>query len=108
MHISELRAMTLIEYQDDMSIIDSMIIMLLDEFIELLNGRDDDLRIRVFELFLQLRCTRITIRRSLLELIIFPHRLVVEVFSIHDKKYLIDGWKFFCKLCRLETRQCLS
>lgn len=107
-HITELRTMTLIEYEDNMSIIDSMFIMFLDEFIELLDGRDDDLRIRVFELFLQLRSTRITIRSSLLELIIFTHRLVVEVFSIHDKKHFIDEWEFFRELCRLKTRQSLS
>ena len=51
-HITELRAVTLIEYEDDMTIIDSMFVMLFDEFIELLDGGYDDLRIRVFELFL--------------------------------------------------------
>lgn len=91
-----------------MSIIDSMFIMLLDEFIEFLDRRDDYLRIRIFELFLQLRCTCITICGSLLELIIFPHCLIVEIFSIHDKKHFIDEWELLRELCGLEARQSLS
>lgn len=91
-----------------MPIIDAMFIMLLDEFIELLDGRDDDLRIWVLELFLQLRSTRITICGSLLELIVLTHRLIVEVFSIHDKKHFIDEWELFRELCGLEARQSLS
>jgi hypothetical protein len=45
--------MALIEDDDDMSVKNLMPVIFTHESIELLNGRDDDMSIRVFELLLQ-------------------------------------------------------
>lgn len=81
--------MTLIEDDDDMAIKYFMPDIFTHESIELLNSRDNDTSIRIFELFPELCSARIAIGRSFLELIIFEHGLIIEILSIHDKEYLL-------------------
>ncbi len=62
----------------------------LDKFIQFLDGSNDDRSVWIFELFLEDTSTCITIGSSLLKLIVFFHRLVVEIFPIDDEEYLLD------------------
>ena len=56
---------------------------------ELLDGRDDDLRIGVEEMFLQDLRRGARIRRALLEAVVFLHRLIVEVAAVDDEEHLL-------------------
>jgi len=69
-HITELRAMALIENQYDMLAVDRVRLVLLDEHGELLNRRDDDARRIIRELTREHARRRIAVRRALFGLCI--------------------------------------
>jgi len=54
-HVAKLRAVALIEDDDDVAAKDGVALVGGDESRKLLDGRDDDARVRVFELLLQHR-----------------------------------------------------
>ncbi len=76
--------MTLIENKDHMLVIDLVFIVLLNEDIQFLDGRDDDLvvlitpmLVLVFQLPLQDRRRGIAVGRAFFKTVVFFHGLVV-------------------------------
>ena len=105
MHVAELRTVALIENDDDFLLEDRMFRMMADKDRKFLNGRDDDLRRRVFQLTFQNRRTRIAVGCPSLKLVILAHRLVVEVLAVDHKQHLVDVRQFARQLCRFERRK---
>ena len=89
-HIAELTAVALVKDDDDVLLIHRMTLILIDKGRELLDGRDDDPRVVVLELLFQDRGRGIAVRGALFKAVIFFHRLVVEIFSVHDEQHLFD------------------
>ena len=108
MHVTKLRTVTFVK-DDNYVIIKRLVpLIALNERVKLLNGRDNDLRIRITQLLRQNPRTSITIRRTFLKLVILFHRLVVEVFTVNHKKHLVNIVQFTCQLSRLKTSQCFA
>lgn len=78
------------------------------EAIELLNGGDDDLGVGVFELLLEDSGASVAVCGALLELVVLPHGLVVEIFAVDDEQDLIDVWQLADELGGLEAGQGLA
>ena len=96
MHIAKLRTVALIK-NDNHVIIKSLVALIaLDECVEFLDGRNDNLSIWITQLLRQNPSTGITIRRTFLELVVFFHGLVVEVFAVNHEKHLINIVEFTC------------
>lgn len=104
-HIAELTAVALVKDDDDVLLIHRMTLVLIDKGRELLDRGDDNPRVVVLELFFQDRSRGIAVRGTLFKAVIFLHRLVVEVFSIHDKQHLVDRRQGGRKARGLEARQ---
>ena len=79
-----------------------------NEVRQFLNRRDDDLRVRVFKLLLQDGSRRVRVRGSLLEPVVFPHGLVVEVLAVNNEQHLVDPRHLGRELGRLERCQRLA
>ena len=90
-HIAELAAVAFVKDDDDMLLIHRMTLVLIDEGRELLDCRDDDPRVVVLELLFQDRGRGIAVGGALFKAVIFLHRLVVEVFSVHNEQHLVDA-----------------
>gem|GEM_PF-5920824 len=73
-----------------MTVENHMIFIFLDKLIQFLDSGNDDFCFRIFELFLEFCGTGIAICGSFFELIIFFHRLIIQIFSIYDKYYFIN------------------
>ena len=104
-HIAELTAVTLVKDDDDVLLIHRMTLIFIDEGRELLDRGDDDPRVLVLELLFQNRGRGIAVRCALFKAVIFFHRLVVEVFSVHDEQHLVDVGQLRGKARSLEARQ---
>ena len=75
------------------------------EAAELLDGGDDDARVRVLELPLQ-HCRRaVGVGRAFFEALVFAHGLVVQILTVHHKKHLVDTVQQSRQLRRFETGQ---
>ena len=105
MHVTKLRAVALVKDNNHVIIKNLMPLIALNERVKLLNGRDNNLRIRITQLFRQNPRTSITVCRTFLKLVILFHRLIVEVFTINHKKHLVNIIQFTCQLSRLKTSQ---
>ena len=53
-------------------------------------GRYDDLGLGVTQLLFQNFCGSIAVCRALLETIIFPHCLIIQVLAVDDEKHLVN------------------
>src|SRR3546814_1135842 len=73
-HVAELAAVAFVEDHHDMRVIDRVLLVTGDEAGKLLDRRDDDARVGVFQLPLQHGGRGVGIGRALLEPFIFPHR----------------------------------
>ena len=90
MHVTKLAAVAFVKDNDYMFLIDLMARILLDEGRELLDGRDNDMGIRIFQLALQDHSAGIAVGSTLLEAVIFLHGLVIQIFAVYYKENLID------------------
>ena len=90
MHITELTAVAFIEDDNNLLLVNLMVFVLLDEGRQLLNSRNDDMSIRVFQLLLQNSGTAVRVGSSLLETVILLHGLVVQILTVNNKEHLID------------------
>ena len=107
-HVTELAAMAFVENDHHMPGVDLMLGVLRDEPGQLLDGGDDDAGVRVLQLPLQHPRRRVRVGSTLLEPLVLTHRLVVEVFAIHDEQHLVDLRQLAGQLRRLEAGQCLA
>ena len=89
-HIAELRAVALVEDDDEMARIDLVILLFLDEDRKFLDRGDDDAGIRIFELPLQDGGAGIAVGSAFFEAVILFHGLVVEVLAVDHEKHLVD------------------
>ena len=90
MCFTKLTAMTLIEDKYHLLAVDGQVTFTLHQVVELLNSGDDDLVITSIQIALEAgRAVGAihTIRRKALVLL---HGLVVEVFTVDHKEYLVD------------------
>ena len=90
MHITELTAVAFIEDDNNLLLVNLMVFVLLDEGRQLLNSRNDDMSIRVFQLLLQNSGTAVRVGSSFLETVILLHSLVVQILTVNNKEHLID------------------
>ncbi len=97
MHLSKVAPVALIEDYHHPLLEHGMILVLLNEDREFLDGGDDDAvvvissaLVLVLQLPLEHGRGSVPVSRTLLESVIFLHRLVVKVFAVHDKENLVD------------------
>ena len=108
MHITELAAVALVKDDHNMLLVDLMPRIFLDEGRQLLDGGNDDMCFRVFQLAFQNRGAGVGICRSLLEAVILFHSLVVQVLAVYHKQHLVDVGQLRCQPCCLEGGQRLA
>lgn len=106
-HIAELTAVALVEDDNDVFFEDGIPLVFFNEDIEFLNGGDNNSRVRVFDLSFKNGGGSITVRRTLLEAIVFLHGLIGKVFSVDHKQNLVDMFLLFTKsvFFRLKCKQ---
>jgi hypothetical protein len=83
-HVAELGAMALVEDEDAVLPVAFVRPVPADEDVELLYRGDDDAGLGVLELLLQDLRGGVAVGRPLLESVVLPHGLVVQVLAIHD------------------------
>ena len=84
-HITELAAVALVKDDHNMLLVDFMPRIFLDEGRQLLDGGNDDMCFRVFQLAFQNRGAGVGVCRSLLETVILLHGLVVQVLAVYHE-----------------------
>src|SRR5690554_3386970 len=96
MHFTKLGTVALIKNQHHVFLINIMLFIFTDEYIQLLNSGYNDfvfMRISFFVPVLQLSlknsCGRITVSCSLFKTVIFLHRLIVQIFTVNNKQHLV-------------------
>src|SRR5690554_7939584 len=96
MHFTKLGTVALIKNQHHMFLINIMLFIFTDEYIQLLNSGYNDfvfMRISFFIPVLQLSlknsCGRITISCPFFKTIIFFHGLIIQVFTVNNEQYLV-------------------
>ena len=107
-HITELAAVALVKDDHNTLLVDLMPRIFLDKGRQLLDGGNDDMRFRVFQLAFQNRGAGVGVCRSLLEAVIFLHGLVVQVLAVYHKQHLVDVGQLRCQPRCLEGSQRLS
>ena len=107
-HITELAAVALVKDDHNMLLVDLMPRIFLDESRQLLDGSNDDMSFRVFQLAFQNRGAGVGVCRSLLEAVIFLHGLVVQVLAVYHEQHLVDIGQLRCQPCRFERSQRLA
>lgn len=107
-HITELAAVALVKDDHNMLLVDLMPRILLDEGRQLLDGGNDDMCFRVFQLAFQNRGAGVGVCRSFLEAVILLHRLIVQVLAVYHKQHLVDVGQLRCQPCRFEGGQRLA
>ena len=107
-HIAELTAVAFVEDNDDVLFKNGVPLIFFNEFIQFLNGRDDDPRVGVFHLPLQNGGAGVTVRRALFKAVVFLHRLIIQVLAVYDERHLVDIRKLRRELCGLERRERLA
>ena len=93
MHISELASVALIEYDNDLFLINLMIFEFFDKCRELLDSRDDDSGVGVFKLLFQHSGGAVGVCSAFLKSVILFHCLIVEIFSVNNEQHLVYEWK---------------
>ena len=71
--------------------------ILLDEGRQLLDGSNDDMCFRVFQLAFQNRGAGVGVCCALLEAVILFHSLVVQVLAVYHKQHLVDVGQLRCR-----------
>jgi hypothetical protein len=104
-HVAELAAVAFVEDHHHMRVIHRVLLVLGHEAGKLLDGGDDDARVRVFQLPLQHRRGRVRVGRAFLEALVFAHGLVVQILAIHHEQHLVDVRQASRQLRRLEAGQ---
>ena len=104
-HLSKLGAVAFVKDNDDVLLEHIMPFILGYEHVQLLNGRDDDVRSIILKLPLQYPGRCVAVGGALLEAVVFFHRLVIEVFSVDYKQYFVDIRQGRGQLRRLEGGQ---
>ena len=107
-HIAELAAVTFVENDDKMLTKGRMAFIFAHKNVELLDRRDDDARVRVFHLPLQNGGTGVAVRRALFKAVVFLHRLVIQVFAVHDEQHFVDIRQLRCQLRSLKRCERLA
>ena len=107
-HITELAAVALVKDDHNVLLIDLVSRILFDEGRQFLDGGNDDMRFRVFQLAFQNCGAGVGVCRALLEAVIFLHRLVVQVLAVYHKQHLVDVGQLRCQPCRFEGSQRLA
>ena len=107
-HITELAAVALVKDNHNMLLVNFVSRILLDEGRQLLDGGNDDMCFRVFQLAFQNRGAGVGVCRSLLEAVILFHSLVVQVLAVYHKQHLVDIGQLRCQPCRFEGGQRLA
>ena len=107
-HITELAAVALVKDDYNTLLVDLMPRIFLDEGRQLLDGGNDDMCFRVFQLAFQDRGAGVGVCRSLLEAVILFHSLVVQVLAVYHKQHLVDVGQLRCQPCRFEGSQRLA
>ena len=105
MHIAELTAVTFIKNDDDVLFIDLMCRVLLDKCGEFLNGGDNNTGVGIFKLPFQNGSGRIAVGGTFFKSVIFPHGLIVKIFSVNHKQNFINVGKPGGKLRRFERSE---
>ena len=107
-HITELAAVALVKDDHNVLLVNFVSRILLDEGRQLLDGGNDDMRFRVFQLAFQNRGAGVGVCRSLLEAVILFHSLVVQVLAVYHEQHLVDIGQLRCQPCRFEGSQRLT
>ena len=107
-HITELAAVALVKDNHNVLLVDLMPRIFLDEGRQFLDGGNDDMSFRVFQLAFQNRGAGVGVCRSLLEAVILLHRLIVQVLAVYHKQHLVDVGQLRCQPCRFEGGQRLA
>jgi len=107
-HLPELRTVAFVEYHHHFALVEVALRILLHESRKLLDGGDDDFRLRVGNLPLQFACGGVAVGGALLEAVVLLHRLVVEVLAIDHEEHLVDVVEARGKLGGLERGECLA
>ena len=107
-HITELAAVALVKDDHNVLLVDFMPRILLDEGRQLLDGGNDDMCFRVFQLAFQNRGAGVGVCRALFKTVIFFHSLVVQVLAVYHKQHLVDVGQLRCQPCRFEGSQRLA
>ncbi len=97
-HVAKLGAVALVEYEDDVAGVDFMPLIGSYKVGELLNGRDDDFRVRILQLLLQNRGGSVGVGRTFFKPVVFTHGLVVKVFAVNNEEDLVDALHFGSQL----------
>ena len=108
MHITELAAVALVKDDHNVLLVDLMPRIFLDKGCQLLDGGNDDMSFRVFQLAFQNRGAGVGVCCALLEAVIFLHGLVVQVLAVYHKQHLVDVGQLRCQPCRFERSQRLA
>ena len=90
MHITELAAVALVKDDHNVLLVNFVSRIFLDEGRQFLDGGNDDMSFRVFQLAFQNRGAGVGVCRSLLEAVILLHSLIVQVLAVYHKQYLVD------------------
>ena len=110
--IAELAAVAFVEDEDDPLILEHFhlfqIGLLADSGIQFLQGRHDQLGVRVGELAHQLLRIAGATNAVFLELVKFRHRLVIQILAIHAKDHFVHVRQAGHDLCGLEGGQRLT
>ena len=100
--------MALVKDDHNVLLVDLMPRILLDEGRQLLDGSNDDMGFRVFQLAFQNRGAGVGVCCALLKAVILLHSLIIQVLAVYHKKYLIDVGQLRCQPCRFEGGQRLA
>ena len=84
-HITELAAVTLVKDDYNVLLVNFMPRILLDEGRQFLDGGNDDMCFRVFQLAFQNRGAGVGVCRSLFKTVILLHSLVVQVLAVYHE-----------------------
>ncbi len=107
-HIAKLAAVTFVENDDKMLPERRVSFVFAHKNIEFLDRRDDDPCVRVFHLPLQNGGAGVAVRRALFKAVVFLHRLIIQVFAVHDEQHLVDVRQLRRQLCGLERCERLA
>ena len=102
MHVAKLAAVTLVKDNHNLFAVYSVRLVFLDKGREFLNGRYDDFRIGIGQLLFQYLCGSIAVSRALLETVVFPHGLIIQVFAVNDEKHFVNKRQARGNASRLE------
>ena len=107
-HAAELTAVTFVEDDDHVPVVDRVVAVLLDKARELLDGGDDDSRAGVGQLLGKHPRRGVRVRRALLEPLVLAHGLVVKVLAVDNEQHLVNVRQAACELCGLEAGEGLA